>query len=262
MKDHKLPVLISIPHGGTLVPKEMKEMFRLGEQEVLRDGDTWTREIFDFKEEVLESVETQVPRVVIDLNRGKEDLPPENFDGVVKTKSVFLNPVWKDPKGLDAEHRKHLIENYYEPYYHKILEALNNPAIKLGLDCHSMLPENPFDETAEKRPLFCISNRGGKAGEFLKEPLSAPTELLRSFKESLEKEFGKGSVRLNDPFTGGYITRYFGMKKNVPWIQLEVNRTLYLPSKGPITPSPGEEHREKAKELNRKIFKAIKGLNL
>ena len=262
MKDHKLPVLISIPHGGTLVPKEMRGLFQLGEQEVLRDGDTWTREIFDFREEVLELVETPVPRVVIDLNRGKEDLPPDNFDGVVKTKSVFLNPVWQNPEGLEEAQRKHLIEKYYDPYYNKILKALENPAVKLGLDCHSMLPENPFDETAEKRPLFCISNRGGKAGELVKEPLSAPRELLLSFKESLEKEFGKGSVQLNDPFSGGYITRYFGMKKNVPWIQLEVNRSLYLPSEGPITESPGEEHREKVKELNRRIFKAITGLKL
>ena len=262
MKDSKLPVLISIPHGGTQVPKEMKEIFQLGKQELLRDGDTWTREIFDFSHKVLELVETQIPRVVIDLNRGTEDLPPKNFDGVVKTKSVFLNPVWKNPQGPGEEQRRHLIETYYTPYYEKILKALENPAVKLGLDCHSMLPENPFDKTAEKRPLFCISNCGGKSGEFIDAPLSAPTELLRSFKESLEKEFGKGSVKLNDPFSGGYITRYFGMKKNVPWIQLEMNRSLYLPAEGTIPESPGEHHRETVKALNHKIFHAIKALNL
>jgi len=262
MQDHKLPVLISIPHGGTLVPKEMEKIFRLGKQELLRDGDTWTREIYDFRDKVVELVETRVPRVVIDLNRGTEDLPPDNFDGVVKTKSVFLNPVWENPRGLEKEHREYLIEKYYNPYYDKILSALENPAVKLGIDCHSMLPENPFDKNAEKRPLFCISNCGGKKGEFIKTPLSAPTEMLYAFKVSLEKEFGKGSVKLNDPFTGGYITRYFGMKKSVPWIQLEVNRSLYLPEKGTITESPGESHREKVKNLNHKIFNAIKALNL
>ncbi len=262
MKDQKLPVIISIPHGGTQVPKKVQGIFQLGEQEVLRDGDTWTREIFDFKEKVLELVETQVPRVVLDLNRGIDDLPPENFDGVVKTKSVFLNPVWEDPQGLEEVYRNHLIEKYYKPYYQKISDALNNPAIKLGVDCHSMLPENPFDKTAEKRPMFCISNRGGKRGELLKEPLSASTELILFFKESLEREFGKGSVKMNDPFTGGFITRYFGMKKGVPWIQLEVNRSMYLPSKGEITPSPEKKHRDIVQELNRKILKAIKGLTL
>ncbi len=262
MKGKKLPVIISIPHGGTRVPKEVQGLFQLEEQEVLRDGDTWTREIYDFKEAVLELVETQVPRAVLDLNRGIDDLPPENFDGVVKTKSVFLNPVWENPEGLGEEYRNLLILKYYNPYYQKISDALNNPAIKLGIDCHSMLPENPFDKTAEKRPLFCISNRGGKGGELLQEPLSAPTELLDSFKESLEGEFGKGSVKMNDPFSGGYITRYFGMKKGVPWIQLEVNRCLYLPSEGPITAVPEKKHRDVIEELNQKILKAIKGLNL
>lgn len=262
MKVSKLPVLISIPHGGTVVPKEVREIFLLEEQEVLRDGDTWTREVFDFGEKVMALIDTETPRVVVDLNRGKTDLPPENFDGVVKTKSVFLNPVWKSPKGLDEKQRKILLAKYYDPYYAKISKALNNPEIKLGLDCHSMLPEDPFDQTAKKRPLFCISNRGGKEGEFINEKLSGPQELLLQFKELLEAEFGKGSVRLNDPFKGGYLTKHFGMQKNIPWIQLEVNRNLYLPAKGAITPVPKDEHCQRVKELNHKIYQGIQGLNL
>ena len=262
MNKERLPVIISIPHGGSVVPKEARESFQLEEQEVLRDGDTWTRDIFDYKKKVLALVDTEIPRVVIDLNREKEDLPPKIFDGVVKSKSVFLNPVWKNPRGPEENLRRTLIEKYYDPYYQKVLKALENPEIKLGIDCHSMLPEDPFDKRAKKRPLFCISNRGGLKGEWVKAPLSAPPEMLLAFKELLEGEFGKESVQINNPFTGGYITRYFGMKKGVPWIQLEVNRSLYLPPKGPITSTPRGEHRERVDMLSHGIFNGIKGLKL
>ncbi len=262
MKYHKLPVLISIPHGGTEVPKEVQHLFRLDPQEVLRDGDTWTRQVYDFKSRVLELVDTRIPRVVIDLNRDTTDLPPENFDGVVKTRSVFQNQVWDSPQGLKEEVRTELIEKYYQPYYQKVLEALKNPSIKLGIDCHSMLPKDPFNDKAEERPLFCISNRGGTRGEMLEEPLSAPKELLQAFKGALEQEFGHGSVELNNPFSGGYITRFFGQKNDVPWIQLEVNRSLYLPPEGLIPPTPEGEDEQNVKKLNRKIFNAIKSLKL
>ncbi len=262
MNEQRLPVLISIPHGGTVVPEEVQGFFRLGKQEVLRDGDTWTREIFDYKEKVIALVDTEVPRVVIDLNRGKEDLPPENFDGVVKTKSVFLNPVWENPLGLDEEQQQGLMRKYYDPYYQRIFNALDNPGIKLGIDCHSMLPKDPFDERAEKRPLFCISNRGDHKGKGVKKSLSAPPEILWAFKERLEREFGKGSVAMNTPFKGGYITGYFGMKKGVPWIQLEVNRSLYLPPKGYITSTPQGESRKRVQILSERIFNGIKGLKL
>jgi formiminoglutamase len=34
-------------------------------------------------------------------------------------------------------------------------------------------------------------------------------------------------VTLNDPFAGGYITRTYG-NQPIPWVQIEMNRKLYL----------------------------------
>jgi N-formylglutamate deformylase len=34
-------------------------------------------------------------------------------------------------------------------------------------------------------------------------------------------------VTLNEPFSGGFITRTHG-NNPIPWIQLEINRSLYL----------------------------------
>ena len=262
MREKRMPILISIPHGGTKIPKEAEHLFRLDLQEVLRDGDTWVREIFDFREAVEVLIDTPIPRVIIDLNRQSEDLPPKNFDGVVKTKSLFYNQVWEDPNGLPKTIQEELIEKYYRPYYRKVSEALQIPSLKLAIDCHSMLPKDPFDEAAPKRPLFCISNRGGRQGQQETEPVSAPQEILQSLQHLLEKEFGKGSVLLNSPFKGGQITRYFSKESAVPWLQLEVNRSLYLPEEEIIPETPTGLHLERVTELNQKILKAIRALEL
>ena len=34
-------------------------------------------------------------------------------------------------------------------------------------------------------------------------------------------------MTINKPFSGGYITRAYGMRP-VPWVQVELNRSLYL----------------------------------
>jgi N-formylglutamate deformylase len=37
------------------------------------------------------------------------------------------------------------------------------------------------------------------------------------------------SVRRNDPYAGGYITRHYGRpRENVHALQIEINRTLYM----------------------------------
>ena len=44
--------------------------------------------------------------------------------------------------------------------------------------------------------------------------------------ECLENEF-ECNVSINDPFQGGHITKTYG-NNPLPWIQIEMNRDLYL----------------------------------
>ena len=47
--------------------------------------------------------------------------------------------------------------------------------------------------------------------------------------ESLRQAFaGVGRVAINDPFAGGYISQYHYEREGIPWIQIEINRKLYL----------------------------------
>lgn len=55
----KLPI-VSVPHAGFTIPKELAPKFLLTKEEVLLDCDTWERELYDFKNDVEEYVDTDI----------------------------------------------------------------------------------------------------------------------------------------------------------------------------------------------------------
>ena len=67
---------------------------------------------------------------------------------------------------------------------------------------------------------FCLGNAHGA---------SCSHEITRRLTDCLRQAFEleEGDVVLNKPFSGGYITRAYGSYP-IPWIQVEMNRALYL----------------------------------
>ncbi|MFA9558504.1 N-formylglutamate amidohydrolase [Evansella sp. AB-rgal1] len=246
----KLPILISVPHGGIEFPENLIGKCLLTKKEILLDSDTWTKDLYHFKDNVEEYVDTNISRLVVDLNRELNDLPPANPDGIVKTLSVVGKQVWDKADGLSKVEIDQLVAMYYRPYHSKLETAALNPNVILGIDCHSMLDVGPSktQQSWEQRPLFCIGNRGSATGDTLRETITAPPELMLRFKHLLEENFrgivdeivGVPLVAINQPFAGGYITRHHGSKGNIPWIQLEINRRLYVPNLQSITLEPTE----------------------
>jgi formiminoglutamase len=84
----------------------------------------------------------------------------------------------------------------------------------------SIAPGISPDAKNNKRPKFCLSNNDGKAAS------QTMMDLLAS---CISESYGieRDDISLNDPFHGGYITKTYG-NNPVPWIQIEMNRDLYL----------------------------------
>jgi N-formylglutamate deformylase len=264
MMKEKLPLLISVPHGGTVIPPEIQTACLLNEKDIVLDGDTWTKTLYDFKDLVEEYHEMDIARIAVDLNRHQHDLPPENADGVVKTSTVDGEKVWETPGGLSELEREKLIQTYYLPYHHALEKAADNPQVKLAMDCHTMLDYGPSPTATgwEYRPLFCIGNRGTVTGGQGEETLTASPEVMTRLRELLEKEFEsfredagiRELVTMNTPFKGGYITRHHGNLGKLPWIQLEINRKLYLPEPSLITVQPSDLDRLKLQEFRDRLY--------
>ncbi len=257
----KLPMLISVPHGGMTVPEDLQGKCLIDVNGILMDSDTCARELYDFKDLVEEYVDTDIARLVVDMNRSQNDLPPSNPDGVVKTISVTGQQVWNQPSGLSQQDIRHLLQQYHTPYHQRLRKSTKNKKVVLGIDCHTMLAK-------ENRPLFCIGNRGSETGYPLKEPITAPTDLLLKLQENIYKEFESivpkdtqlPFVTLNTPFAGGYITHFHGNAGDIPWLQLEINRSLYLPDVEKISIIPDQFVRARLKEIRDKLYNALQSL--
>jgi formiminoglutamase len=215
-----LLVLISIPHGGTKTPPEVVGRVRASAAEIFEDGDAFTPAIYDIADKVAHVQVARVARAFVDLNRAEDDRPPANTDGVVKTATCFDRPVYDAP--LDDALTETLLATYYRPYHAALSEAAHRAGLLVGLDCHSMaaFPPPVAPDADTPRPLFCLSNGEGRtADDTLLERLAE--QIARSFECAPEE------VALNRPFKGGYITRRYG-RHPLPWIQIELNRSLYL----------------------------------
>ncbi len=247
-----LPILVSIPHGGTQIPAQVMDNLLLDQQSVVYDGDTWSDQLYQFETRVLHTALMPVARAVLDVNRLKTTI---SEDGVVKTHSILRTPIWAQP--LSVSEVQTLIHDYYDPYYQDLVTQTKVLKPWLGLDCHSMLPEDPFDQSKPQRPLFCISNRGNHLGETSEGLITAPAKWMRLLKESFEVVFGLGTVNINDPFKGGALIEQMHALTGIPWIQLEVNRKLYVPDQTVLPSKPEGPWLLQLITLRENIFQAL-----
>ena len=205
----KLPILISMPHGGTVVPQEVKGLCCLSGEEILKDGDEGTFEIYSKLADLAQIVvKTEIARAIVDMNRAKDDF---RKDGIIKTHTCWGVPVYKNPPVKTIIQR--LIDHHHTPYHHELSEAAKT-GVKLAIDCHTMADVGPpvGPDTGAERPMICLGNRQGE---------TCPDNWLIDLAERFGQYFA--DVRINDPFAGGYIVA--AHCREIPWIQLEISRT-------------------------------------
>lgn len=217
-----VPFLISVPHGGWDIPSEVEGLLQLSRHDLFDDMDPFTQEIYDFSGLVGHQLVGKVYRAIVDLNRSPDDLPTTNPDGVVKSVTCHKVQVYKTVEGPSGNISKRLVDNYYRPYHKELEVEARSGRFVLGIDCHSMASYPPAiaPDKNEKRPLFCLGDNYGKACN-----PKLTHSLARIIQEVLQ--LSEGEVTHNNPFAGGYITQQHGYNP-IPWIQLEMNRCLYL----------------------------------
>ena len=202
-----LPLLISVPHGGLVVPQEVADQVSLSAEDVVMDSDEGAPEIYDFAKDVEVHVKAAVARAIVDLNRPEDDFRP---DGVIKTETSYQVPVWKSAP--DESLVGSLLSDYYHPYHQTL--AMRSRNVLLSVDCHTMAAVGPpiGPGAGVERPAVCLSDGDGST-----LPEGWMDELAGAFSEA----FGVDPA-INDPFRGGHITRSHG--EHSPWLQVELSR--------------------------------------
>ena len=248
-----LPILLSIPHGGSQTPPEVADRVIASPADIFEDGDPFTPEIYDLGDRVVHVESARIARAFVDLNRAEDDRPPGNPDGVVKTATCFDRPIYS--ASLDDETTERLLARYHRTYHAALEEEARDAGAVLALDCHSMaaVPPPVAPDADRPRPLFCVSNGDG---------VTCDDGLLRELAARLVDAFEcrPGDVTLNRPFKGGYITRRHG-RHPLPWIQVEMNRSLYLTDPW-FDPDRRRGDPERLRELRERFWNALARLDL
>ncbi|MDG6256102.1 MAG: N-formylglutamate amidohydrolase [Methanomicrobiaceae archaeon] len=226
------PFLISIPHGGDRIPPEVQDRVELTPEDIAYNSDPRTREIYDFGAGVAGVVATPIARSIIDCNRAPYDLPPKNPDGVLKVATATGTPVYRQGQFPGMHLINRLLHLYYYPYHRRISDMLAGGEIGIAFDCHSMLPLAPlmWPDSGKSRPLICLGNSGNARGEAAnrRSPLTCPPEWIRELTGTFHERFGDlGEVAINNPYPGGFIIRSHFRRTRIPWIQVEISRSLY-----------------------------------
>jgi formiminoglutamase len=207
-----LPVVLSVPHAGLVIPPEAQPYCHLGPEGIIRDSDPDAGEVFDLQEHVELFVSTDIAKSIVDLNRSAGD---RRADGVVKTRTSWLTPVYETfpPESTLVQ----LIDQYYRPYHSRLSLAAASPRVKLGVDGHVMAAVGPpgARDAGMRRPLICLSDVGGT---------SLPEGWMDLLADCFRREFAC-DVAVNAPNRGVYLV--FRHMDELPWVKVAFSSTPF-----------------------------------
>ncbi|MGL1919674.1 MAG: N-formylglutamate amidohydrolase [Hyphomicrobiales bacterium] len=230
------PFLFSFPHSGRVYKKLFKQMSRLDAISLRSSEDAFVDELFpNISNNGGNKLEALFPRAYVDVNRLATDLDADLFIESLTYSSNAHSPLVAAGLGviprvvghqqniyhgkISWQEGKKRLDTHYYPY-HQLLDTLTTSAqIKYGFslltDCHSMPSRFSKNQPA---PDFIIGDLHGQ---------SCNQHVSETIYKHLEN--CGYTVRLNQPYAGGAITRkYQSPQLGLHSVQIEINRGLYM----------------------------------
>jgi formiminoglutamase len=218
------PLLVSVPHAGTLVPADIRKNFTDAALQ-LPDTDWYVERLYHW---VLDQgaglLLANYSRYVIDLNRPPDDaaLYSSSGTGLIPEQLFDGSPVYKAGSKHDVNELKQRLPRFWRPYHLKLIEELQFIKEQFGyailLDAHSIRSEVPMLFEGRLPDLNLGTNSGTSAD---------PGLITAGFKTLSNNT--KYSTVLDGRFRGGYITRNYGKPHdNIHALQLEMAQSVYM----------------------------------
>ena len=240
------PLVFASPHSGRDYAEAFVAASRLDALRLRRSEDSFVDDLFaEVPALGMPLVCATFPRAFCDANREPWELDPAMFDDAlpdwVNTRSPRVGaglgtiarvvasgePIYRARlRFADAEAR---IQDCWQPFHAALAAEIAAAHARFGacvlIDCHSM-PASSLPPRGQVD--IVLGDAHGTA--------CAP-EVIQAVEEVL---ITLGfTVRRNDPYAGGFITRHYGRPRDaIHAVQVEINRTLYM-DEGRIQRLPG-----------------------
>ena len=234
--DLAAPLVFASAHSGRDYSPAFVAASRLDPHRLRRSEDSFVDELFaDIPDLGMPLVCATFPRAYCDANREPWELDPAMFDDAlpawVNTASPRVGaglgtiarivasgePIYRGRlRFAEAEAR---IRACWEPFHAALTTEIESAHARFGacvlIDCHSM-PANSLPPRSQVDIVL-----GDAHGTSCAAPVTQAVEEVLT-------RLGF-TVRRNDPYAGGFITRHYGRPRDgIHAVQIEINRTLYM----------------------------------
>lgn len=250
-------VIFASPHSGSYYPEWFLKETSLPINTLRSSEDAFVDRLIETATDFgAVTLTAHIPRSVIDLNRGAEEIDPLVVKGVpphplnqrtLAGLGVIPRVVSQGRqihnRPMDRAEAERRINSYWRPYHRALSALIAEAQAEFGqailIDMHSM-PHDAINHLHGARPDVVLGNRHG---------LSASARVLDAVAAAIE---GEGfQVRRNTPFSGAYICYAYGRPgKNTHVVQVEIDRALYMHES---TITPRAEFDEFAARISRVI---------
>ncbi|MDQ7050354.1 MAG: N-formylglutamate deformylase [Enterobacterales bacterium] len=218
-----LPILVSMPHNGTLIPVNLQHRMTTSAK-LVKDTDWYLDRLYQFTQTMgLSIIKPIYSRYVIDLNRpsDNQDLyPGQNTTELCPTTQFDLSPIYLQGQLPSQNEINQRVEQYWQPYHralqHEIGRLVGEHGKCLLFEAHSIASLVPrfFDGQ------LADFNFGNNKGE------SSSSDLMQRIENFSTTPY---SCVINGRFKGGFITRNYGVpESNIDAIQLELSQATYM----------------------------------
>ncbi len=224
------PLLVSLPHVGTSIPKPMRAQF-VERALATEDADWHLDQLYDFARDLGASVIVpRCSRYVIDLNRPPENSPMyagANNTELVPTRFFSGDSLYRDgciPTEREIARRR---DAYWRPYHDALAAELARLKAQHGYallwDGHSIKSVLPWMFEGKLPDLNLGTANGASCAPSLRATLMRVLQAQSAYTQVTDGRF-----------RGGYITRHYGRPDNaVHAVQLEMCWSTYMTEAAP-----------------------------
>lgn len=229
------PVLVSMPHVGTVIPQSLRHRFveRAGQTE---DTDWFLDRLYAFVKDLGASLIVPLEsRYVIDLNRPSDNRPMyagQNNTELCPTRFFTGDPLYRDGMAPSDGEVQERVRTYWQPYHDALrdetqrLKSLHGHAVLF--DAHSIKGTLPWLFEGDLPDMNLGTSSGHSCATTLREQLTQVFASQTNY-----------SYMVDGRFKGGHITRHFGQPdQGVHTVQLEMSWRAYMEETPPYAWHP------------------------